>query len=149
MMLGPLLQNHPASLNMLCSLTVQGDRNHIILAVLLSATMAAFGIALCMAFIVIPRRRSKAWHVQRARAGSMSLEVISEPQGVENPAYENDTSRAFHQIRLTSSAPVGLSSETNLDSVISFSLANADQHEDDEDSIKTDLAQDAKPKEVC
>ena len=111
--------------------------------------MAAFGIALCMAFIVIPRRKSKAWHVQRARAESMSLEVVSEPQGVDNAAYENDTSRAFHQIRLTSSAPVGLSSETNLDSVISFTFANADQDEHDEDSIKTDLAQDAKPKEVC
>ena len=79
----------------------------------------------------------------------MSLEVISAPQGVDNAAYENDTSRAFHQIRLTSSAPVGLTSETNLDSMISFTFANADQDEHDEDSIKTDLAQDAKPKEVC
>ena len=109
---------------------------------MLSAAMAAFGIALCMAFIVIPHRKSKAsWHVHRARAESMSLEVIRAPQGVDNAAYEEDTSRTFHKIRLTS--------ETNLDNVICFSLANTDQHEDDEDSIKTDLAQDASPKEVC
>ena len=117
---------------------------------MLSAAMAAFGIALCMAFIVIPHRKSKAsWHVHRARAESMSLEVIRAPQGVDNAAYEEDTSRTFHKIRRISSAPVGLTSETNLDNVICFSLANTDQHEDDEDSIKTDLAQDASPKEVC